>query len=204
MTKTKKLNSMDINNALQRAQYLMNSDEFNNKVDSYARSAKRGGRTSAAPLPNEALLEQQLFGVAPTGTSSRQSNPMNYMPQQPTEEAFNRHPGLPREIVESFRGNPSPVSDLAPAVYEQLKGQINEAPTPASTPAPKASAPQAGGAVNYELIKYIVKECIKEQMATLNEGLVKGMRVGNGGVIQFIDTKGNLYEGKLVLKKKKA
>lgn len=197
---------MDINNALQRAQYLMNSEEFNNRVDAYARTAKRkgAGGVSAAP-PNEALLEQQLFGIAPSAGSAPVTASVPRMPQQPTEADFDRHPGLPREIVESFRGNPSPVSDLAPAVYEQLMGTITEAPSPVQAkPAPtQATMSQAGG-VNYELIKYIVKECLKEQN-TVNEsvGIVKGMRIANGGTIQFIDTKGNLYEGKLVLKKKK-
>ena len=197
---------MDINNALQRAQFLMNSEEFNNRVDAYSRTAKRSGRggMASAALPNEALLEQQLFGVPAASSPTPQVNPASYMPTQPTEADFDRHPGLPREIIESYKKNPSPLTDLSPAVYEQMRGMLNEAPS-ASSPASAPSAHAGGEGVNYELIKYIVKECLKEQN-TINEGagIVKGMRVANGGVIQFIDTKGNLYEGKLVLKKKKA
>jgi hypothetical protein len=69
-------------------------------------------------------------------------------------------------------------------------------------------APQTGG-VDYSLIKLIVKECVKESLAEMKGSMLtessspsfRGMRIADGNKFQFIDSKGNLYEGVLKLKK---
>lgn len=63
-------------------------------------------------------------------------------------------------------------------------------------------------AFDYSLLKMIVNECIKENLQqikeSLNENVIRGMRVNQGGIIQFLDKSGNLYEGQIKLKKKKS
>ena len=60
--------------------------------------------------------------------------------------------------------------------------------------------------VDYSLIKTIVKEAINQEIDNLkqtliNENTVRAFKLGDGK-IQFLDRKGNLYEGELKLKKK--
>ena len=57
--------------------------------------------------------------------------------------------------------------------------------------------------IDYSIIKAIVNECLKEySKQQLNEGVVSGLRFAKGNKIQFLDSKGNLYEGVLTLKRK--
>lgn len=58
--------------------------------------------------------------------------------------------------------------------------------------------------IDYNALKFIINECIKESfqqlLSTLNEGQIKTIAV-NGDKIQFLDKDGNLYEGAVSFKK---
>jgi hypothetical protein len=60
--------------------------------------------------------------------------------------------------------------------------------------------------VDYNYLKYIIYECIKENLkGRLNEssgGTLKGIKIGQGNVFEFMDSKGNIFEGQMKLKKR--
>lgn len=61
--------------------------------------------------------------------------------------------------------------------------------------------------IDYNYIKYIVEEAVKNAMSNnvINESTgsnIIGMKMSEGNKINFIDKKGNIYEGVLKLKKK--
>ena len=60
--------------------------------------------------------------------------------------------------------------------------------------------------IDYNYIKHIVNECIKENLQEiknelLKENTLKTIRLGGENKIQLIDNKNNLYESKLEFKK---
>lgn len=62
--------------------------------------------------------------------------------------------------------------------------------------------------VDYNYIKYLVEEAVKNALSQnmINESKsnnILGMKMCEGNKIQFIDSKGNIYEGVLKLKKKR-
>lgn len=146
-------------------------------------------------------LERQAFGGM-TNESVQHTTPMNntanYNERLKTAK-------LPKAILESFQETPPieyhdpelmPVLDRT-QIMERIENKINQNQQMQQT------VPQSAPSnIDYALIKTIVKECIRESQ-TLQEGQVQGLRIGKGNVIQFVDNKGNIYEGKLTLKKRK-
>ena len=68
--------------------------------------------------------------------------------------------------------------------------------------------PQQVSGIDYGMIKALVSEVIRENLneikqSLLSEGSLRGINMPGGNKIQFLDSKGNLYEGQLNLKKKK-
>lgn len=61
--------------------------------------------------------------------------------------------------------------------------------------------------VDYSLIKMIVNECIKENLQqikeSLNENVIRGIKINPGGIIQVLDKNNTLYEGQLKVKQRK-
>ena len=184
---------MDLNSAISRAQKLMLDEGWNRQVERRAamERGKGGGMTGSGDL---AGFEQMAFGST---SSSR--------PRQPQVQMIDeqrRTPNIPQNIIDSFASQPPIGGDPKPAftineiaAYQQQQQQQQA----------QIAAQNAG--INYDLIKYIVNECIKENLGMLNESSapqLRGMRISAGNVIQLLDTKGNLYEGQLVLKKKKS
>lgn len=222
-------------NALSRAQQLIHDPNFNRQVESRAAGEaalhRKGGGGAAQGSAEIANLDAMVFGLG-TSTPPPQRAPQrkmvaeqqqyyeDYEPiqqiqPQPRDLSNSR---LPKEIIESFTTNPTPEGYFESSVgkmegLDSLMGggsprtQVNEAVRqPQRQAAPQPQYYPQGGSIDYEYVKYLVKEAVKEAMGTLNESVglngMHGMRIGEGNVIQFLDKKGNVYEGKLVLKKK--
>lgn len=216
---------MNLNNVIAKAQRLMLDENFNKDVERAARahgaSAGRGGQGGN----DLADLDAAIFGVssAPQGADIYRKAPLpestGYNPQpqaydgiQIVEEVHEkrnpRNSNLPAAIIESFektpyQGEAFDISggalaglNIKPQPAAPQRQVINEAP----------QYPTAGGAVNYDLIKYIVNEAVTNALkGRLNEsvdGNLRGMRLAKGNVLQFLDSNGNLFEAKLTLKKK--
>ena len=177
--------------ALKNAQKLMNDPTFNSKVNSYVNEgAGRDGYVSSSPSRNQ----------------SATSDPMTYTPQQAVNSK------LPKAILESMLNNPinmaagasvlsnMDMEELEREVPAQLpRRQMNE-----SAPAPMM---QPMGGIDSNYLKFLVKEAVKECMSEIKEELLaentlKGFKVAGGNKLMMVDSKGNLYEGEMKLKKK--
>lgn len=191
--------------ALAKAQSLMLDEGFNARVEASARAYRGSSGTGSGISSAEmALFEQQAFG----GRSSTEK-PVQLIETNNYESNLNK---LPDAVRESFAKLP-PQSDKTPvstAAEKLSKNLMLEEQKPMRVQqTSQMSIPQVGS-VDYSLIKMIVKECMKESLSELKGSLLtesaspmfKGMRISDGNKIQFLDSKGNLYEGVLKLKKK--
>ena len=213
---------MNIDNALARAQKLMLDPGFNQLVE--AKAAQHSGKPQRGANANISALEAQAFGYTPQYNGSNQMAPQ-YQTQAPiqilqeTQQPANqRNTKLPKNILESFSETPPLSGDDVTSVPQSYFGtapQPQYATQPQYTaPQPQYTAPQPQytpqpqyvGGVDYNIIRQIVREAIAENSkGILNESAgstFRGMRIAEGSVIQFIDNKGNLFEGTLKLKKR--
>ena len=191
-----------VDNILANAALLMNDERFNAIVESTSsrthRTAKANGgkldtRVGGGVSSDLALFEAQAgFG----GGSRTQTSGQHLIPKVQTQQ---RKSNLPPEIQESFKKMP-PLSGGEigiPASYTQSRSVIQEqqyTPQPQYQP----QAPVAQTAIDYNYIKYLVSECIKENMNQLNDSAsLSGIKLVGGGKIQFTDSKGNVFEGVL-------
>ena len=203
-TKKKKKYKMDgriVGRAFANAQRLMTNDSFNAAVD-----ARRGTVTEdsydAMPM------------IAESSPRYRQGvDPMDYT--RLDESQINTN--LPKEILEAMLTNPIDVSQAngGTSVLDSLENYDElerKAPARTSTRRPVNENTSIASAapsmtVDYNYIKYLIDESIKANLAELkssllSEGTIAGMKVKQGGTIAFVDTKNNIFEAKLVLKKK--
>ena len=191
-----------VGRALANAQRLMADDRFNAAVD-----ARRG------------TVTEDSYDALPTMVSEGQASrykqgvdPMDYRGLDESQINTN----LPKEILEAMLNNPIDVSQSNGGVsvldsldnFNELertapvRRTINE-----QTRIPTASSVAAPLTIDYNYIKYLIDESIKANLAELKsslltEGSIAGMKVKQGGTIAFVDTKNNVFEAKLVLKKK--
>ena len=110
---------------------------------------------------------------------------------------------LPAAILESFKKAPSMsgeqeivVDTRTPMPSKPMKTESVVTPTVNNS------------GIDYSLIRMIVEESINKkisELSMLNESAstLKGLKFAEGNKIQFVDSKGNLYEGELKLKKRK-
>lgn len=206
----------------------MLDESFNRQVEAAA-AAHRGDKMPG--MNDFSAAEAELFGYssAPSGYEKNAlPENVNYNTKQvgyegvqiiqPVQEKRDMsNSKLPKVILESFEKTPSPVDafDMGVIDTSQLnnlnfapqkpaqKQKINEAVPQRVNAQPM---PQAAG-IDYNYLKYIINECIKENMSGMlneNAGMsnMKAMRIAAGNTFQFIDAKGNLWEGQLKLKKK--
>jgi len=209
------MNIAQVDSAISKASRLMNEDymAYLDGINAMTSGGKKsGGRRKG--VNDLAYLDQQVFG-----RSSSKSN--SYVPQQQIQENAQQHQFNSSVLQESFAQQP-PISGYsfpgaesmsmsqsgyqpgASLLTEQRNQQFVQQPQQVYQPQFQA---QSGG-IDYNMIKYLVSEAIKENIAAikqgmLNEGAVAGIRMPGGNKIQFLDSKGNVYEGQLVLKKKK-
>lgn len=195
------------NNAFSRAVTLMNDERFNAIVESKSREkSKMGNRGGGSSL---AHLEAQAFGQTYSTPSTIQQE--QYIPQQIPMSGKSAASVLPQAIRESFNAIPlqqidtpsiNPLDDVQAIKENALKRQsINETPQQVYV--------QNSG-INYEIIKALIDESISRHLNEIKQTLIteskndlKGLRLTEGNKIMLVDKKGNIYEGKLELKKKK-
>lgn len=220
---------MNIDNAIARAQRLMLDENWNRQVEVGA--AAQAGRKIRGGGNDLAALEAQAFGYSSAPqvdyapiteetlmSAARRARGGAYndggKPIQILQEQYQapnpQNSKLPKSVLESFAKTPPlsgddsystpPPSYYGAPQYQQPQPQYQQ-------PQPQYQQPQYSniGGIDYGLIKRLVNEAIQESKGLLTEGVganMKGMRITDGSVIQFIDTKGNLYEGTLKLKKR--
>lgn len=192
---------MDLGNALARAQKLMLDENFNRKVEASARALK--GKSMNGGGGNDlSAFEAAAFGSAPS-TPNR-----NYEMLQETPVATKKNTGIPSNILESFQQTPPMSGGMEMTAPSYLFENLQQQPSAPQRPVyqqPQYQQPQQQAGIDYEYIKYMINESVKNVVGQLlSEGgsTVKGMRIKDGNTIQFLDTKGNLYEGTLKVKKK--
>lgn len=184
------------NKAFNRAAELMNDDRFNAIVESKANaySGANKGKNDVNPFTN---YESVAFGASTNNTQQTTMQQQNF--NVPTMNSK-----LPSAILESFAKTPT-FNNSDPLSTITVKAQ-----QPQATITETVSHPNNGG-IDYSLIKMIVDECITKKLGELTNGILtessnnvlRGLRFAEGNKIQFVDNKGNLYEGELKLKKKK-
>ena len=215
---------MNLNNVIARAQRMMLDENFQRDVERAAR-AQRGSGMRGNGGNDLADLDAAIFGVssAPQGTDIYQKVPIQEAQQYRTQnnggydgiqivqevrEQRNPNSKVPSIIRESFEKVPFQ-GDAFDISGGALSGLMLEQ-TPKQAPRQQQvqqQMPQNYGGINADLLKYIVTEAVKDVLkGQLNESVggsnMKGFRIAPGNMIQFIDTNGNLYEGKLTLKKR--
>ena len=188
-----------VNDIIANAAMLMNDERFNAILEAKSMSTHRRAKANGGKLDTGgsggfssdlALFEAQ----AGFGGGSRQSSGQNLIPKVQSQP---KKSNLPPEIQESFKKMP-PLSGgeiTVPASYGQSRSVIQEQQYAPQQP---QYQPQAQANIDYNYIKYLVNECIKENMNQLNESAsLSGIKLVGGGKIQFTDSKGNVFEGVL-------
>lgn len=190
-----------VDNIIANAALLMNDERFNAIVEAKSMSTHRRAKANGGKLDSGgggissdlALFEAQA-GIG--GGGGRQTSGQHLIPKVQTQQ---RKSNLPPEIQESFKKMP-PLSGGEigiPTSYTQSRSVIQEQQY-AQQPQYQPQAPSAPAAIDYNYIKYLVNECIKENMNQLNESAsLSGIKLVGGGKIQFTDSKGNVFEGVL-------
>lgn len=202
-----------LNESLSRAQKLINSEEFNNKVNKKAISAQNN-----ADFLTEDEIQYESY--APEVKQKKLTAPAISKMSTNVLKSSN----LPKEILEDIMKNPMDMSeDNSVSILDSFldiperKNRVVEQKTiqrehiqPTTTlnnTTQPLYVPQQ--TVDYGVIRALIDESIKRNLteiksAILTEGaqnVVKMMRVSGGNKIQVVDSKGNLYEGTLSLKK---
>ena len=207
------MNPAQVDTAISKASRLMNEDymAYLDDVSAIATGGKKGNRRGGNDL---AYLDQQVFGY---GTSNTPTRSQQLTQENVTQRQFNNS-----TLQESFAKMP-PISGsnfpgaesmgMTPSGYQPGASLLNEQRQQTYVqPAQPVYQPQyqqtQTGGIDYNMIKYLVSEAIKENMeiikqSLLNESTLRGINMPGGNKIQFLDTKGNVYEGQLVLKKRK-
>ena len=209
------MNIAQVDSAISKASRLMNEDymAYLDGISNMANSgSKKGGKRKG--VNDLAYLDEQVFerGSSRTNTYVPQQTQENAQPRQFSnsvlQDSFTQIPPMSGSNfpgAETMGITQSGYQPGASLITEQRNQQFVQQPQQVYQP--QYQSQQMGG-IDYNMIKYLVSEAIKENMAAikqgmLNEGAIAGIRMPGGNKIQFLDSKGNVYEGQLVLKKKK-
>lgn len=222
------MDNNNFENALARAQKYMLDENWQNQVSFAEKQQSKKQYNNGGNGNDLAAMEAAAgFGVSsnPTdGLDNVQYTGQGYNGGQQNMyegvQMLQEHPRTPRQtklpanIRESFEKTP-PLSGenygAASSAVQNFMAKNGQLPNRQMVqeqyaPQPQPMMPQSNGGINYELIKYMIEEAIDKKMKTLNESTgmagMAGMRICDGNKIQFLDKKGNLYEGILTLKKK--
>ena len=199
---------MDINNVIAKAQKLMLDENWNNDVERAAAAQRpksmNGGLNDGADI---AMLEQMAgFGGGASASNSAYYNPLPQnvrggntpyndgsiqILQETATPRNTSNSKLPQAVLQSF-------NELSPQTteYANMGMALDEALNFGTQQAAPSMA-----AVR-QIIKETVMACMKQMNENTNTPSFRGMRFCDGNVFQFIDNKGNLYEGTLKLKKR--
>lgn len=223
---------------LAKAQKMITDEQWNRDVERAAsiQSGRKGGGEDFSAL--EESLFGASSGPSTIGYDKKElPDSVNYQStdfsgiqrlQEIPEQKDLSNSRLPKAILESFKKTPSPVDAFAVdgarnAQTEELTRVFNQFNQQNGTPQkqqvreqvtqqrrqqqPQTYQPAQGG-IDYNYIKYLVSEAVKENMkGMLNESSAGGnmvaMKIAPGNKFQFMDSKGNLYEAQLIKKNKK-
>lgn len=223
--------SININNVIARAQRMMLDENWNRQVEMGAAAHRAGSMNGKSNSDDLKALEEAAFGSSSSQQTVQYTPiPENFKMNQNQYNDRNNHgieilqetvekidpkkTKLPKAIIDEFTKNPSPLigmdefntppQSFVTTQSTPLMQQIVEQKPAAQPYQPNQYQPTF---VDYNYIKHLIDESIKEHLTgMLNENVnlstMKGMRIENGGVIQFVDSKGNIFEGKLTLKKR--
>lgn len=190
--------------AFAKAAYLMNSDEFNQKVGLYENKRKGGSMDNVNEFSH---FEKAAFGESVTTPQTQspdlaQLEAMAFNNPMPNTQKESK---LPQAILNSFKNTPSPVSEMSvnegQSASERMVKIIPEKVV--------TSQPTISTGIDYGVIKALIDESISRHLNDIKNQIInessnlKGFKLTEGNKVQFLDTKGNLYEGILTLKKKK-
>lgn len=202
------MNASQVDSAIARASRLMN-DDYMSYLDKRAKQ-QRNGSTASGKVNDLSMLEEQAFGY-----SQPQQVPVQPQTQPQTaqfkssalRESFSKMPPISDNTFPSDANYQPGISLLREQVAPQQQYVQQPQYVQPIQQAPQVQQIPVGG-IDYNMIKYIVNEAVKENIeamkkSLLNENALRGISMPGGGKIQFLDTKGNLYEGQLSLKKKK-
>ena len=193
--------------AFAKAAYLMNSDEFNEKVGIYEGQHKMGMNKNNGSTVNEfSHLEEAVFGTTAPQTNNNITEQMtvgSYTPQAPMIKAESK---LPQAIINSFKQTPTPIEEnkISGVIQNVTENITKIVPEKIIVPQPTTNT-----GIDYGVIKALIDESISRHLGEiknqiLNESsTLRGLKMCEGNKVQFLDTKGNIYEGVLTLKKKK-
>lgn len=184
------MNKDSLSKHISRAQELMLDDNFNMMVESSARSY-RGGDSGGNDLK---MFEQAAFGSSSNNTPRKQ-----YQKVMVEDTPATNYGNLPECLRDTFKSTPPMSGGESVSVIDNMDIKSLNESVQMQRQSVQPQIPQ--GYVDYSIIKMIVKECIEEAMKTNTQSL-KGIRLTEGNKIQLLDTKGNLYEGTVELKKK--
>lgn len=194
------MNNDKFTSIMAKAQQLMLDENFNRAVDRKAAafSGRSAGTYGGSDL---SMMESQAFGV--------RQRPVQMI--QPSQQSVRGVNALPEYMRESFTEMPPIQGDVSSVNPLSMLEQTLSIPNkPVMTESMMPQQPMAGnnGSIDYTIIKAIIDESVKRNLSemkkeVINEGIsIKGVHVGAGNKIQFLDSKGNLYEGVLTLKKR--
>lgn len=218
------MDSATVESYISQAAQLMNNPRFNAIVEStssrtHRRAKANGGKLDGGGGMSADPLMAQFEAQAGFGGGSS-TNSMQMLAEQQTQMIPKAQPqqkrksGIPDIIQESFKKMPAMSGNMGttmtpPASYYSNTNDmlLEQTTTPVQMPVAQPQAPVMPQAtIDYNYIKYIIAEAVKENMKQmLNESAtptLTGLRMAGGNKIQFFDSKGNLYEGELKLKKK--
>ncbi len=192
------LTKNELNEALDRAKYLM-SPEGQRQIDF-------AGKANVNNFDiNGDFKQTQSFAPKKYNTTSIGSSQKSKLPKA-IQEAMNRNPidydGTLTDLEET-----SILDKIGykPQPKENIKEEKFVPYQPTQTTQQYVQQPMMLN-IDYNYIKHIVNECIKENLQEiknelLKENTLKTIRLGGENKIQLIDNKNNLYESKLEFKK---
>ena len=176
-----------LDSVLSHASALINSEQFNMLVEQKSSGYRRKNGRKGGNGGGDLAAFEAAAGFGGQSKSGRRVNE-DVMPTV-----------NPEEIRESFRKMPAMsggagVTSVPASYYATQQRQVIQEQQYAPQPQYQAQ-PQA---IDYNYIKFLINECIKENLKQLNESAsLSTLKMAGGNKIEFVDSKGNVYEGVL-------
>ena len=194
------VNPKILSNSLSRARDLITDPNFNKLVE---RNARNNSSDFYGENYNSSELYNENYNIP---LASKKNTPIN-ISNMPQSNFTNSK--LPKEILDELRNNPLEYQESQSSIIDNLIDPIaiSNKPLRSNRQVNEISKPSSSG-IDYTIIKAIIDESVRRNLdeymqKTLNESKndMKLLRLSKGNKIQVVDSKGNLYEGVLSLKK---
>lgn len=176
-----------LDSVLSHASDLINSEQFNMLVEQKSSGYRRKNGKKGGNGGGDLSAFEAAAGFGGQSRSSRRVNE-DVMPTV-----------SPEEIRESFRKMPAMsggagVTSVPASYYATQQRQVIQE----QQYAPQTQYQAQPQAIDYNYIKFLINECIKENLKQLNESAsLSTLKMAGGNKIEFVDSKGNVYEGVL-------